>query len=117
MYPFRKLEVWQLSMSAGLRIYRLTRKFPSDERFGLTAQLRRAAVSVSTNIAEGSRRASNKDYAHFVNIGEGSAAEVETLLEYSTGLEIVTSEEAASLVEDYVRIAKMAYSLRQTLLS
>lgn len=116
MYPFRKLDVWQLSMSAGLRIYRLTRKFPDDEKYGLTSQLRRAAVSVSTNIAEGSRRASNKDYAHFVNIGEGSAAEVETLLEYCKGLEILTEREVTPLIETYVRIAKMAYALRQTLL-
>jgi four helix bundle protein len=117
MLPLRKIEVWVLSLAAGLKVYRLTRKFPADERFGLTAQLRRAAVSITANIAEGSRRASDRDYAHFVNISEGSTAEVETLLEYVLGLEIAGKAEVEPIAAEYVRIAKMLYALRLTLRS
>jgi four helix bundle protein len=77
---FTDLKVWQRSHALTLEIYRFTATFPTDERFGLISQLRRAAVSVPTNIAEGSKRQSNPDYARFLNIAEGSLAETEYLL-------------------------------------
>src|SRR2546423_1944951 len=76
MFNFEKLEVWQKSIALADIIYRKTRNFPSDERFGLTNQMRRAAVSVSSNIAEGSSRSSKTDFGRFIEISTGSLFEV-----------------------------------------
>ena len=76
MFNFEKLEVWQKAITFADLVYSLTRSFPSDERFGLTNQMRRAAVSVSSNIAEGSSRSSQKDFARFTEIATGSLFEV-----------------------------------------
>jgi len=70
MQPFTELKVWQRSHALVLEIYRLSRDFPAEERLGLTTQLRRAAISVPTNIAEGSRRQHAPDFARFLNIAE-----------------------------------------------
>ena len=76
MFNFEKLEVWQKAIDFGDLIYIETRPFPSDERFGLTNQLRRAATSVSSNIAEGSSRSSKNEFARFTEIAAGSLFEV-----------------------------------------
>ena len=79
----RDLNVWQLGMDIAERVYDLTRSFPKDEMYGLTSQLRRAAVSVPANIAEGNARSSTKEYLHLLSVSIGSLAEVETYLELS----------------------------------
>ena len=76
MFNFEKLEVWRKAIDFADDVYRITRAFPSDEWFGLTNQMRRAAVSISSNIAEGSSRSSRSDYARFVEIATGSLFEV-----------------------------------------
>ena len=76
MFNFEKLDVWQKAIQFADLIYKLTKSFPDDERFGLTSQMRRAAVSISSNIAEGSARHSRNDYARFVEIAAGSIFEV-----------------------------------------
>jgi four helix bundle protein len=76
MFPFEKLETWQKAIDFADLVYRLTRKFPDEERFGLTSQVRRAAVSVSSNIAEGASRFSRNDFARFIEIATGSLFEV-----------------------------------------
>jgi four helix bundle protein len=76
MFNFEKLEVWQRAIEFADLVYTLTRKFPEDERFGLTNQMRRAAVSISSNLAEGSSRFSRADFARFVEIATGSLFEV-----------------------------------------
>ena len=75
MFGFEKLEVWQLAIEYSDDVYVTTRTFPNDERFGLTNQLRRASVSISSNIAEGSGRTSRKDFTRFVEIAFGSTLE------------------------------------------
>ncbi|MFZ0959277.1 MAG: four helix bundle protein [Terriglobia bacterium] len=87
MQRFTDLNVWQRSHSLAPRVYRLTKALPSDEKYGLVSQLRRAAVSVPTNIAEGSKREGNQDFARFLNIAEGSPAETEYLIMLSRDLE------------------------------
>lgn len=77
---FRDLKVWQFAMDFVVEIYAVTATFPKDERFGLTIQLRRAAVSIPANIAEGNARYSKAEYRHFVSVSRGSLAEVETEL-------------------------------------
>ena len=80
MQDFRKLKVWQKAHRLALSVYAATERFPSDERFGLTSQVRRAAVSVPTNIAEGRARQGDREFRNFLNIAYGSAAEVEYLM-------------------------------------
>ena len=75
MFNFEKLEVWQKAIDFADLIYNETRRFPAEERFGLTNQLRRAAVSISSNIAEGSSRSSKTDFARFTEIAAGSVFE------------------------------------------
>ena len=84
--PYKKLIVWQKAKSLVKVVYALTRQFPADERFALTDQLRRAVVSIPSNIAEGYGRASNADYAHFLAIARGSLYEVLTQLEIAEDL-------------------------------
>lgn len=76
MFSFERLDVWQKSIDFADLVYRVTRAFPDDERFGLTSQMRRASVFVSSNIAEGSARFSKADFAHFIEIATGSVFEV-----------------------------------------
>ena len=80
-HAFRNLTVWQLSMDLVERIYASTKRFPADERFGLTSQVRRAAVSIPSNIGEGARRKRQKVYRHHLEVALGSQAEVEVQLE------------------------------------
>ncbi|MFT3992305.1 MAG: four helix bundle protein [Luteolibacter sp.] len=76
MFGFEKLEVWQCAIEFADTVYAITRHFPADERFGLTNQMRRAAVSISSNIAEGTSRLSRKDFTRFLEIASGSLFEV-----------------------------------------
>jgi len=76
MFNFEKLDVWQKAIDFADLVYSLTRRFPDEERFGLTSQMRRAAVSVSSNVAEGSSRMSRNDFARFVELATGSVYEV-----------------------------------------
>lgn len=83
MQRFQDLKVWQRSHTLALEVHRLTSSFPKSEQFGLTSQIRRAALSIPTNIAEGSKRRTRPEYARFLNIAEGSTAEVEYLAIFS----------------------------------
>ena len=94
MQRFTDLKAWQRSHALVLEIYRLSSGFPPAERFGLTCQLRRAAASVPTNIAEGSKLRGNQEYARFLNIAEGSLAETEYLMVLSRDLGYLTAEAA-----------------------
>ncbi|MFQ5930305.1 MAG: four helix bundle protein [Acidobacteriota bacterium] len=112
MQRFTELKVWQRSHALALEIYRRTEAFPSEERFGLVSQLRRAAVSVPTNIAEGSKRKQNRDYARFLNIAEGSLAETEYLLLLSRDLGYLDRDIAKQSLSEVDEIARMLNSLR-----
>lgn len=98
-----KLLVWQKAHELTLRIYRITKKFPEDEKFALTSQLRRAAVSIPSNIVEGKARNSNKDYARFLLISRGSLEEVKYQLLLAKDLEYIEDieyEKIVSLCDD-----------------
>jgi four helix bundle protein len=112
MQRFTDLRVWQRSRALTLDIYRFTATFPTDERFGLISQLRRAAASVPTNIAEGSKRESNPDYARFLNIAEGSLAETEYLLLLSRDLGYLKPEACEPPLAELADIARMLHTLR-----
>jgi len=87
---YRDLETWQVSMDLVAEVYRVTKLFPRDEIYGLTNQLRRAAVSVPSNIAEGQGRDSTKEFLHHLSMAHGSLCEVETQLLIAQGLEYLT---------------------------
>jgi four helix bundle protein len=92
---YRDLIAWQRAIELGLDVYRLTALFPDHERYGLSQQLRRAAVSVASNIAEGYGRASSKDYVRFLKFARGGLCEVETHLLFSRELEYITPDQYA----------------------
>ena len=112
MQRFTDLKVWQRSHELTLEVYRVTASFPSAERFGLISQLRRAASSIPTNVAEGSKRRSNQEYARFLNIAEGSLAESEYLLMLSRDLGFLSRESSETLLEEITEIARMLHALR-----
>jgi four helix bundle protein len=113
MQPFTELKVWQRSHALVLKIYSLTRDFPAEERFGLTSQLRRAAISVATNIAEGSRRQHAQDFARFLNIAEASLAELEYLLMLARDLGLAEHTALDPHLSEAVEIARMLHALRR----
>lgn len=112
---FRDLKVWQRSMRLVTDIYQATADFPSEEKYGLTSQLRRAAVSIPANIAEGSGRETTRDNLRFLSIAQGSIAEVETLLEISIDLGLLTNDTIESTFIELQEIARMLRGLRRTL--
>jgi four helix bundle protein len=109
---FQDLKVWQRSHALVLEIYQLTKDFPGSERFGITSQLRRAAVSVPTNIAEGTKRLGSQDFARFINISEGSLAETEYLIMLSRDLGYLPPKVTAMPLAEITEIAKILNSLR-----
>lgn len=109
------LRVWQLGMELSERVYALTQDFPTDERFGLTSQIRRAVVSIPANIAEGNARDSTKEYLRFLAIALGSLAEVETFLELAKRLQISNPETILDILETVEEERKMLYALRKSL--
>ena len=103
---FKKLDVFHLADDLVFEIYRATRKFPADERYGLQAQLRRAAVSVPSNIVEGSARQSNRDYAQFLRIALGSASEARYLVSVAARLQFLEVATGESLTVRFDRLVK-----------
>jgi len=112
MQRFTELKVWQRAHALVLEIYRISASFPQDERFGVTSQLRRAIISVPTNIAEGSRRQGQQEYARFLNIAQGSAAEAEYLLILSRDLGYLSQAASDRLIADLDEVARMLHGLR-----
>jgi len=105
VYAYRQLEVWKKAKQLVCMVYSLIKKFPADERYALTDQLRRAVVSIPSNIAEGNGRASNKDYAHFLAIARGSLYETMTQLEIAESLGYIElSEQIESLAVEIRRM-------------
>ena len=110
-----QLIVWQKSMDLVDRVYTLTRAFPDSERFGLSQQMRRAAVSIPSNIAEGRVRSTTKDFIHFLHMASGSCAELETQLNIARRqrfIDDVTYNDVASLLAE---VGKMTVSLISSL--
>ena len=90
---YRQLEVWEVAMQLVEEVYRITRLLPDEERYGLTSQLRRAAVSIPTNIAEGYGRSHRGDYLHHLSFAKGSLMEIETLLAIAARLKLLSRQQ------------------------
>lgn len=115
MANFKELLVWQKSISFVTEIYRVTEVFPKNEIYGLISQIRRSAVSVPSNIAEGSSRRSKPDYIQFLKISRGSCAEVETQLIISKNLNFLNEENYLKLNQEIIEITKMLNGLINSL--
>jgi four helix bundle protein len=109
--PHKKLDVWRQSMELAQGIYRITSDFPPDEKFGLVSQMRRAVVSIPSNIAEGAARKSPKEFINFLSIARGSLSELDTQLELSVLLGYLSHEATGELSGQLTRIDQMLAGL------
>lgn len=109
--PHKRLKVWQLAMEIVTDVYKLTESFLSEEKFGLTSQMRRCAVSVPSNIAEGAARNTHKEFINFLHIAQGSLAELDTQLEIALRLRFIDQETWASMDSKLLEEDKMLSGL------
>ena len=114
---YRDLSVWQKSCDLAEETYMLTRQFPKEELYGLVSQMRRAAVSVPSNIAEGAEREGPAEYLRFLSIASGSLAELQTQVELARRFNYIAAQQAEELVLGIDEIGKMLYGLRKGLKS
>jgi four helix bundle protein len=111
--PHHKLKVWEKSRNFVKAIYQITTKLPDEEKFGLTSQMRRAAISIPSNIAEGAGRNSRKEFANFLGICQGSIAELETQILIGQDLVYFQNNLAKSLLDELDEISKMIIGLKK----
>lgn len=117
MHNYKNLEIWKLSLEFCKTIYFIVSQFPKEEMFGLSSQIKRSAVSISSNIAEGSSRNSDKDFIRFLEIALGSSFELETQLTIANNVELLKNEDYALLVEKLNIIQKKTFKFKEKLLS
>ena len=115
MFNFEKLDVWQKAVILADVIYSQTRNFPADERFGLTNQMRRAAISISSNIAEGSSRMSQADFSRFIEIATGSVFEVTSQAFIAKKQGFLSKEKFRSIYQGTEELSRMLSGLRKSL--
>ena len=115
MHQFKELKVWQKGRELVKEIYQSTHKFPKDELFGITSQMRRSAVSIPANIAEGCGRNSDNELNRFLDIANGSAFELETLVILSLDLDFISQKEFEYFDSKLNEIQKMIFGLKQSL--
>ncbi len=108
---FKDLRIWQVAVELVKGVYCLTRNFPKDELYGLTSQMRRCAVSIPSNVAEGFRRRHNKEYKQFLYIALGSCAELETQVNIARELEYIDLKQEDKLVEQIDHVCRMTMNL------
>ncbi len=112
---YRDLRVWQAGMGLVEQVYVLTQSFPRDEVYGLTNQLRRAAISIPSNIAEGHTREHSNEYLYHLSVAQASLAELETQIEIAARLQYATREQLATVLEQTAALGRQLYALRNAL--
>ena len=115
MHNLKELKIWHMAMDLSVEVYKATSKFPKEEIYGLTSQIKRSAISISSNISEGAGRNSNKEFIHFLGIANGSSYELQTQLIISNKLNLISDETLASLLKPIEEIQKMTYTFQNTL--
>ena len=115
MKSVKELDVFKLAHEMALEIYRITKRFPEEEKFGLTSQMRRAAYSVPMNLVEGANRLNSKEYRQFVGVARGSAAEVEYQLLLARDLSYIDRDTCQTNQTNYDRICQMLTKLAKSL--
>ena len=114
MRPHEKLDVWCKSIDLVTAIYSITKSFPGEERYGLTSQIRRAAVSIPANIAEGAARQTDREFHQFLSIAQGSSSELETELLIAKNLGYLTPDEHDRIYHEVNTIARMIVGLSKS---
>ena len=114
-HNFRKLKIWSDAIDIVVELYKETATYPTEEKYGLISQIQRAGVSISANIAEGSAKGTNADFARFLYISKGSIAEVITLLTVAARLNITKQETIDVLIEQLIKIDNSIYRFIETL--
>jgi four helix bundle protein len=112
---YQDLEVWQKGMDLAEHIYRITSRFPKEELYGLTSQLRRAAISIPANIAEGWARRGTKEFLQFLNIAAGSLREVETLVVLACRIRLIPDQEATPPLQLIQALSRQMLNLQRSL--
>lgn len=115
MHNFKDLRVWQKSIDLTTEIYAMLSYFPAEEKFGLVSQMKRAAVSIPSNIAEGAGRNSNKEFKHFLSISLGSLFEIETQLIIANRLRLINTEVTQELNIKISDLQRMIFALGKTI--
>jgi four helix bundle protein len=115
MHNFKELKVWKAGIELTKVIFQVTRSFPAEERYGLTSQIIRSAISIPSNIAEGCGRISNKDFKHFLTIALGSSFELETQIIIAKEFNYINEEELNDISSQIIEIQKMIYGLQKSL--
>lgn len=117
MHNLRELKIWNKAIDLTTDVYKATAIFPSDERFGLTSQMRRSAVSIPSNIAEGAGRNSDKEFCNFLGIANGSSYELQTQLIISNSLDLLADDLLSDLLKQVDELQKMNFAFQQRLRS
>ena len=115
MHNFKELKTWQEGIDLVLEIYQITGVFPSEEKFGLISQMRRCAVSIPSNIAEGAGRSTDKSFAHFLDISYGSSCELETQIIISSKLGFISVDKLKSILFRIHKVQKMIFNFKKVL--
>ena len=115
--PYKNLQIWQKGMEMAKNLYSLTKKFPKEELYGLTSQIRRSSLSIPSNIAEGSRRISDKEFANFILIARGSLAETETQIILAEEFDYINKNELDSILKAIDELDKMIFAFHKKLLA
>ena len=113
MFAYQNLDVWQSAKKFVIKVYKITREFPSEEKYGLTSQINRAAVSIASNLAEGNSRSSNKERVHFAEIAYGSLMEAACQLEISVELGLLNESRWQEICIDIQTLGKSITALRR----
>ena len=115
MHKFKELDIWKRGRLFCSKVYLITSTFPEEEKFGLTNQLRRASVSIPSNIAEGSSRSSNKEFSRFLEIAIGSCYEIETQLLIAIDLNFISFDKTGEIIKELNEIIKMISRFKSNL--
>lgn len=115
MNNYKELKVWQKAVDLATKIYEITQNFPKEEAYGLTSQIRRSAISIASNIAEGAGRNSRKDFNNFLGISYGSSCELDTQMIIACRVKLIDENILKSIQQDITEVQKMNWSLKKSL--
>lgn len=115
MHNFKNLKIWQKSVDLAVKIYHITSEFPASEKFGITSQMRRAGVSIPSNIAEGTAKSSSKSFSNSLEISLGESFELETQMIIAERVNLISNETALQLEADIVEVQKMIIGFKSKL--
>ena len=115
MHQFEKLKIWQKAMDIAEKIYTISAELPNDEKFNLIHQIKKCAVSIPSNIAEGSGRNSKNEFVHFLGIANGSSFELITQLILLRRLKLIEEEKVTTVINELMEVCNMSYALQRNL--